>query len=544
MSSSKSSSSSNSVSSTSSSSSSRSSSSASSSTSGSVVIAIDANADLHPISPLIYGVAAFSDIASNLKDINAPVNRHGGNAVSLYNWQANASNRGSDWYFESIADGAATQAGSILDIVTANRQAGADSMITLGMTGWVAKVTANRDKTACFSIAKYGTQSGADVNWMPDAGNGVKPDGSLVTGNDPNDCATPATSDTQKGLVQLLTQSFGLGGVRYYLMDNESALWHTTHRSVHPQPATMDEIYGDIVSYGGMVKAVDAQALIVAPEEWGWTNYFDSAKDAALSQWGHGPDRAAHGGMDYMPWLLQSLHNKEQQTGRRLLDVFSLHYYPQGGEYSDDTSTTMQRRRNRSTRSLWDPNYVDETWINNTVRLIPRMKDWVNQNYPGTKIGITEYSWGADTHINGATTQADVLGILGREGADIATRWTIPATSTPTFKAFQMFRNYDGAKSSFGEQSVRAVVPDPDQLSAFAARRTSDGALTIIVINKEFSAQPVTLQLTNFVSSNSAVQRWQLTSANQILRLTDVNNSGLQVSDTVPAQSITTYIIH
>ena len=93
----------------------------------------------------------------------------------------------------------------------------------------------------------------------------------------------------------------------------------------------------------------------------------------------------------------------------------------------------MQLRRNRSTRSLWDPNYVDETWINDKVQLIPRLQNWVNTYYPGTPIGITEYNWGAENHINGATTQADIFGIFGREGLDMAARWTTPdATRRPT----------------------------------------------------------------------------------------------------------------
>ena len=49
--------------------------------------------------------------------------------------------------------------------------------------------------------------------------------------------------------------------------------------------------------------------------------------------------------------------------------------YPQGGEFSDDVSSAMQLRRNHSTRSLWDPGYVDETWINDRVQLIRRVDD-------------------------------------------------------------------------------------------------------------------------------------------------------------------------
>jgi len=71
---------------------------------------------------------------------------------------------------------------------------------------------------------------------------------------------------------------------------------------------------------------------------------------------------------------------------------------------------------------------VDQTWINDTVKLIPRLRGWADTYYfPGTPIAITEYNWGAESHINGATTQADIYGIFGRENLDMATRWTTPA---------------------------------------------------------------------------------------------------------------------
>ena len=121
------------------------------------------------------------------------------------------------------------------------------------------------------------------------------------------------------------------------------------------------------------------------------------------------------------------------------------------------------------------------------------------QYYPGTKIGITEYNWGAESHINGATTQADVLGIFGRESLDMAARWTTPDTATPTYKAIKIFRNYDGQLSGFGDTSVKTTSSsNPDALSVFGATRTSDGAMTVMVINKIAGSTPVTLSLANF----------------------------------------------
>src|SRR6185437_8165641 len=116
--------------------------------------------------------------------------------------------------------------------------------------------------------------------------------------------------------------------------------------------------------------------------------------------------------------------------------------------------------RNQSTRQFWDTNYVDPSWINSVIMLIPRMKNWVATYYPGTKIGVTEYSWGAEGNINGATAQADLLGIFGREGLDLATRWTSPTNGDAVFLAMKMYRNYDGNKSTFGNTSVFAGGPN------------------------------------------------------------------------------------
>jgi len=513
-----------------------------------VTINVDANANRHAINPLIYGVAYGS--TAQLNDLNSPLNRYGGNNASRYNWQLNADNRDFDWYFESIADTSAVAGERGDTFIAQSKAANAQPMLTLPMLDWVAKLGVNRGKLASFSQAKYGAQTGNDAQWYPDAGNGVlRSTGQNITGNDPNDANVPNSTAVQQGWVQHLVTQWGNAsgaGLKYYILDNEHSIWQSTHRDVHPVGATMDEIRQRMIDYATMVKNVDPAATVVGPEEWGWSGYFYSGYDqqyGAAHGWCCYPDRAAHANWDYLPWLLDQMHQNEVATGRRLLDVFSVHWYPQGGEFGNDTSTTMQQLRNRSTRSLWDPNYVDATWINDKVQLIPRIRNWVATYYPGLKTAITEYNWGAENHINGATTQADIYGIFGRESLDIATRWTTPDASTPTYKAMKIWRNYDGNKSAFGETSVSASVPNPDSLSAFAATRASDGAITVMVISKVLSGStPVTVNLANFAAGGTA-QTWQLTSANAITHLPDVSLGGSSLVTSVPAQSITLYVI-
>src|SRR6185369_12470474 len=105
------------------------------------------------------------------------------------------------------------------------------------------------------------------------------------------------------------------------------------------------------------------------------------------------PDRKAHGDEPILAWYLKRLAEHEKKTGVRLLDVLDVHIYPQGEgvQFTDDeggdgagkTDRATNDLRFRTTRSLWDRQYKDESWIDDAVYLIPRMKDLIAQNYPG-----------------------------------------------------------------------------------------------------------------------------------------------------------------
>lgn len=513
-----------------------------------VVISVDAAADRHPISPLVYGLNYAT--TEQMADLRATLNRRGGNNTTRYNWEQNADNRAADYFFESLPIyDTSTPGGDADEFVAATVAGGGEAMITIPTIGWVAKLGPNGERLASFSVAKYGAQQRTDP-YFADAGNGVRPNGSFVTGNDPNDASVLVDSAFQKRWVEHLVDRWGgaaNGGVRYYLLDNETSIWFATHRDVCPTGPRMEDIRDRWIDYAARIREADPAAIVVGPEEWGWGGYlwsgFDQQYASTHNYQQPYPDRSSHGDMDYVPWLLDQLHRHDVAAGSRSVDVFSLHFYPQGGEASNDTSQAMQLLRNRSTRGLWDTSYVNESWIHDVVRLIPRMREWSDTYYPGLKLAITEYNWGAEEHINGATAQADILGIFGRERLDIATRWTTPDASTPTYKAFKMFRNYDGEGGEFGDTSVRASVPDPDSLSAFAAVRSSDGALTVMVVNKTLSGQtPVRIDLANVTPSGPA-EVWQLTAANRIARVDDVATAGGAIETTLPKQSVTIFVV-
>ncbi|MBS1704787.1 MAG: cellulase [Armatimonadetes bacterium] len=510
-------------------------------------VTVDVNAERHAISPLIYGVNFPS--AGQHALLNLKIARSGGNATTRYDWQTDATSSGSDWYFLTHTGDGTTPSFGPDKFVTDNKTAGAESMLTVPIIGWVAKLGANNAWTWSFSVAKYGAQLQSEPG-RPDAGNGIKPNGTKVTGNDPTDANKSVAISYQQGWIQHLIGKFGkasAGGVKYYLLDNEPCLWQETHRDVQPTGAHMDDMWLKSRNAAFMIKSVDSSALVCGPEEWGWLGYKYSGYDfqwLGANGWNNTPpDRSSHNNMDFAPWMLQQFKNYNTQTGTRLLDVFTLHYYPQGNYGDSDTSQAAQLWRNRSTRSLWDRNYIDESWINDKIYVLPRMKDWVAQYYPGTKIGITEYNFGAESHISGAIAQADTLGIFGRENVDLATRWVAPATSSVTFKAMQMYRNVDGQKTGFGDTSVKTTVANPDDLSAFGSVDSAGGAVRVMVIHKRLSGNAtVDVNLAGLKKVNGKATVYQLTSGNQITKLADVQPSGSKITLTVPPQSITLII--
>jgi hypothetical protein len=118
------------------------------------------------------------------------------------------------------------------------------------------------------------------------------------------------------------------------------------------------------------------------------------------------------------------------------------------------------------------------------VRLIPRLKEWIKDNYPGTQLGITEWNFGADQHINGALAIAETLGVYGREGVDMACYWAYPNENSPGYLAFKLLRNPDDAGHGMGDTSCLAQSAMPLQVSSYAALDSKTGDLTLLLVNK------------------------------------------------------------
>jgi uncharacterized protein (TIGR03437 family) len=515
------------------------------------VLAVDAAANVHAISPYIYGINEWSDNGL-LGMMRVPLLRWGGDDATSFNWQNSVKNNTGDnpWCFENYGVSPGFDA-----FQEANLAAGTVSMGTVSLMDWSPKSSGE----CSFSVKKYGAQKATNPD-NSDCGDGVLLNGTQIV-NDPNDAYIPVTpAFSQQWLSQLLS-TYGpgnTGGVRIWQMDNEPEWWYGVHIDVYQQAATYDDMMARNLKWAQAVKAIDPTALVSGPVPAGWSGMLFSRLDfddgytkSPYQYWDNPLDYQAHGSVYWVPYYLQQMQKFEQQNGYRLLDIVDVHGYitPSGlsGSVGD---AAMETLRMTSTRALWDPNYLvpgggyeDATGAEVAPALVPRMRQWVADNYPGTMTAITEYNWGAPDVITGAIAQADILGIFGREQLDYGTVWTSLSPTTPAAFAFQTYLNYDGNGSHFGGTSVSATSSDPDSLSIFAALRY-DSALTIVVLNKTSGAITDSIGLADFTPAGAA-QVWQYSSANlgAIVRQPGLNVGGSSLSATFPAQSITLLVI-
>jgi hypothetical protein len=436
-----------------------------------VELGVDCSAAGRPISPYIYGIGG----AGEPWDLGPTARRAGGNRSTRYNWQLYVTNAGKDWFFEN------TKEGDYHEFLDGNRKHDVFGAFTMPLIGWVAK----DGSSSGFPVSKLGPQQATD-GWRPDAGNGNDKDGKPIRPGPPTETSVPAEPAFVQKWVEAIVaddRKQGKRSIQMYILDNEPALWNANHRDIHPDPVSYDELLDRTLRYGAAIRAADPQSLIAGPAEWGWPAYFYSAKDLEFGTTLR-PDRRAHGDMPLIPWYLKELRERERTSGTRVLDVLDVHYYPQGANvYGAAADAVTAALRIRSTRSLWDPTYKDESWINDTVRLIPMLKEWVAQYYPGRAISIGEYSFGGEQHASGAIAQAEALGRFGTEGVDYAFYWTFPPKDSPSYWAFRAYRNFDGEGGRFLDHSlVTRMAPG---VSLFASRDASSKHLVLIAVNQQ-----------------------------------------------------------
>ncbi len=473
-----------------------------------VQISVDPTSGRIPISPYIYGTNGdLPGVATS------GARRFGGDRLTGYDWETNASNAGTDYINNSdnyLVSGLPTNQQGIPAIAftifhDASLAEGVPyTILTLQMAGYVA---ADESGPVTASQKAPSSRWNAVVNDTP---GGVFP-------------ATPNLTDGvvyMDEVLNLLLSKYGPAsgatGVKGYNLDNEPSLWPSTHPYLHPAQTTCAEEVSKSAALATTIKRMDPSAEVLGPVLYGSESYFtfQNAPDWPALQ-------ASTGFRWFIDYYLDQMSKASATAGKRLLDVFDLHRYSDenvsgtGPDQSitnqtDFSDTASDMDRVQAPRVLWDPTFVENSWVqqydSQFLPWIPNIQASINARYPGTKLSFTEYSYGGESDISGGLAQADVLGIYGKFGVYLGCVWILHNTPPPVYTAaaFNLYLNYDGKGGKFGATGVPETDSDTVNTSAYASVDAA-GALHLVVLNKSFTqSADLSLQIAGSVAYSSA----------------------------------------
>jgi hypothetical protein len=494
------------------------------------------------INPAIYGVNTVplskDNVTTFLPSANLKAERIGGNRLTAYNWENNYSNAGSDWIHNSddhLLKNPVTTAtgpgGTMITFMDRCRNLNEYSTIQLPMAGYV--VADNGGSVTDAQVAP-------SARWKKV----IFQKGSAFS-------TSPSTSDDYvyvDEFVNFMVKKYGKaseGGVKSYCLDNEPGLFDVTHPRVCPKPLIIDTLIARSVALSKAVKAVDPSAEILGSEAFGWMEYTIFDRSTGWDNYKSNYDWAISA-------YLGEMKKKSDEAGKRLLDVLTVHWYPEAkGDNricndSIGTESTILARL-QAPRSLWDSTYIENSWIadglgKKPINLLSRFKKSIDTYYPGTKLGITEYGYGGSAHISGGMALADVLGVFGNYGVYVANLHdAVKGFCAP---AFQMYQNFDGKLSTYGDTSVAAVSPSNDDYSVYASIDSkSSKLLHIMLINKKSTESAITFKIKGTKQYHAGIVYGLTKDSTKIARMKDVDPiTSNNVSYTAPAYAVLHFV--
>ncbi len=489
-----------------------------------VTFTLDSSQQARRISPFVYGYnAATFEVAP----AGATLLRLGGSRWTAYNWETNASNGGALSGFQNDkALSASSTPGEAIRPSVASAQAKPGAIVvTIPTQGWVAA-----DSTGAVDLSR--PISDRFLHGVPRKGGAFS--------------ATPDLTDktvSQDELAAFLDGAFPASRTDplrpiYFALDHEPDLWTSAHAEIQRTPTRYAELLPKIVATAAALKDAVPTSLVFGSVNYGFSGLLNLQV---------APDASAHGYPDlwWIGWYLQQIKSAGDLLGRRIVDVLDLHWRSeaQGGGIritGSETWPSVVSARVQAPRSLWDPGYVEDSYITNdilsfssdhAIHIIGRLRTFIDGAYPGTRISFSEYNHGGEGDISGGIAEADVLGIFGREGVFAGAY--LPLTASPAFihGAFHAFRDYDGAGAAFGNVSFQASSSDVSRASVYASIDAGHPERVVAVaINRSTSAIDAAFKLSHTQLFTQA-KGWQLTAASPIV-------SGAAVPQSIAAQML------
>lgn len=333
-------------------------------------------------------------------------------------------------------------------------------------------------------------------------------------------------------MIKHLNGKLKLGLVDFSL-GNEFEQWHYTHSNIwdNEDGITADEYIERYIEFAVAIRKAQEEVngnpnsiKIWGPEfsgSWMDWNTGNFSEDCAWTDvpaqvaCSYGNGQFTH----FIPYFLHRLKAAEADksvnpAGYKLIDKFAFHYYPNFRKKSSDENSIHTDENGRqyvaqmlaSTQVLNNANFVNKLDLSSykgfSPNIIPRMKAWIAQNYPGLDLVMNEFAFDSDYRtfnyhpIVRPLYLADTIGIMASEGVTFFNNFILsspPSGDLPwslirqgRFKT-HLFHQYKLFTNHFLGQLKMTKDNMGDTLNAYATVEGDE--LTVVVVNKEPFAQ-------------------------------------------------------
>ena len=440
--------------------------------------------DRKKISPYIYGINDNDSISG----ISPQVIKQSGKALSTYNWETNFSNEGSagmnmndislvDTYPSTKWSTPALYTDSL--ITRAKMNDIPVRLVTLPMMGYVAG-----DSMGIVS----NDELSRNTRWKK-----------LQFHKNSAYLNQPDTNDEYVYIdeyVSYLVNRYGSaadGGINGYFLDNSPDRWHESYEVLGLERITPSELISRSAELSYAVKTIDSRAFVFGPSLDRLQGCINLNNPDAWSE---------TSGIEYswfIDYYLSQMREEGEKLGCRLLDVLDVHYYteamtPVGIPVLTADDEFSNAYRMQAVKTLWNSDYTENsvTVLMNKqfTPLIPTLQASIRINYPGTRLSFSEYDFGGGSNISGAIAQIDALGTFAR--GEVYLACLSPVSDDYSFQkaALNLFTDYDGNGTSFGDTLVYADNADDSMSSVYAAiNENSPEELRIIVTNQNMTKE-------------------------------------------------------
>jgi len=503
------------------------------------------------ISPYIYGINFYNGVSGAPPLLT--FDRAGGNRWTAYNWETNASNAGSDYFYQndSYLSSSNVPAEAVRSFVAGDQGAGLASLVTFQLQGYVSADESGPVARPFPNLSRF--KQVIEKKSTKDA--------TPFTINPPTTDAYVYMDEFAWALDQkfpgqgIFGAAAGLPGTTpahptFISLDNEPDLWNSTHEEVQGSTNTSsDNHIAKTVTLSKALKDQFPNVVIFGPVNYGFNGIYSWQGEAGA-------------GFSSTFWFadkyLAGIKTASTAYGKPLVDVYDFHWY---SEATDGTTRVINMSGTsltdaqvqaivQSPRSLWDTTFKENSWITNSVLggpiyILRRLQAKIDAANPGMKIAITEYENGGFNHIAGTIAQADSLGVFGSEGVFAANFWPPGGTYFYALAGFRAFRGFDGASANFGDTSLQTTSSSVKDVVVYASSDSATpGRFVFVAINRSNATKVTAINGQSLIGTAHLYQMTAASSAGQtVVQPVSIGTmpvSGSSLTITLPAYSVTT----